>query len=154
MLRLFVYGTLKRGYWNHETYCSSAVSIEVATVVGRLYELPSAIPILMIPDTSILAVGSSHVSDDVARQGSLGLRDSGGNEDCWDEVQVELITFADADAIADIDRLEGFRSGELSLYRRVLVLVKTASGARPAWCYVQGIPSMRAVTLLSKNSWP
>ena len=28
ILRLFVYGTLKRGYWNHQRFCALALSIE------------------------------------------------------------------------------------------------------------------------------
>lgn len=38
-LRLFVYGTLKRGYWNHQRFCAQARSIEPAVVWGRLYHL-------------------------------------------------------------------------------------------------------------------
>jgi gamma-glutamylcyclotransferase (GGCT)/AIG2-like uncharacterized protein YtfP len=34
-LRLFVYGTLKRGFWNHARFCSQAVSIEPATTCGE-----------------------------------------------------------------------------------------------------------------------
>ena len=32
ILRLFVYGTLKRGYWNHQRFCAQARSIEPAVV--------------------------------------------------------------------------------------------------------------------------
>jgi gamma-glutamylcyclotransferase (GGCT)/AIG2-like uncharacterized protein YtfP len=39
ILRLFVYGTLKRGYWNHQRFCAQARSIEPAVVWGRLYHL-------------------------------------------------------------------------------------------------------------------
>ncbi|WKT61298.1 gamma-glutamylcyclotransferase [Microbulbifer thermotolerans] len=31
-LRLFVYGTLKQGYWNHQGFCTHARSIEPAVV--------------------------------------------------------------------------------------------------------------------------
>ncbi|MBW1987856.1 MAG: gamma-glutamylcyclotransferase, partial [Deltaproteobacteria bacterium] len=43
---LFVYGTLKRGCWNHERFCRGVLSVEEAVVRGRLYELPSGIPVL------------------------------------------------------------------------------------------------------------
>ena len=49
LLRLFVYGTLKRGYWNHERFCRGVLSVEEAVVWGRLYELPSGIPVLRCP---------------------------------------------------------------------------------------------------------
>jgi len=39
ILWLFVYGTLKRGYWNHQRFCAQARSIEPAVVWGRLYHL-------------------------------------------------------------------------------------------------------------------
>lgn len=32
ILRLFVYGTLKRGYWNHQRFCAQASCIEPAVV--------------------------------------------------------------------------------------------------------------------------
>jgi len=38
-LRLFVYGTLKKGYWNHDRFYTRAISIEAATTWGRLYQL-------------------------------------------------------------------------------------------------------------------
>lgn len=34
ILRLFVYGALKRGYWNHQRFCAQARSIEPAVVWG------------------------------------------------------------------------------------------------------------------------
>lgn len=54
-IRLFVYGTLKRGYGNHQRYCSSAVSIEPARVWGRLYHLSAGFPALEVPEESVLA---------------------------------------------------------------------------------------------------
>lgn len=155
LFRLFVYGTLKRGYWNHETYCRSAVAIEEATVRGRLYELPSAIPVLLVPDNDVLAVGSGCVLDDILRQDTAAARSEGRLLDGWDEVHGELITLADPAAVEDIDRLEGFRPGRPCLYRRVLVSVMTAgTPMQPAWCYVLGIPSSRTIIPLGKDSWP
>lgn len=153
--RLFVYGTLKRGYWNHEAYCGSAVSIVEAIVRGRLYELPSAIPVLMVPDADIIAVGSECIPADVLRQVATAAPDGDRSADGWDEVQGELITIPDLAAVEDIDRLEGFRSGRPCLYRRVLVPVTVADGPmQTAWCYVQGVPPSRTIIPLGKCSWP
>ena len=83
-LRLFVYGALKRGFWNHDRFCSQAVNIEPATTWGRLYHLPaglcpasqwhpfgtrlsartpfasqSVVPALEVPESSILAPGTA-----------------------------------------------------------------------------------------------
>ena len=40
LLRLFVYGTLKRGYWNHDSFCQGILEIRDARIRGRLYEGP------------------------------------------------------------------------------------------------------------------
>ena len=62
----FVYGTLKRGYWNHERFCRGLLSVEEAVVRGRLYELPSGIPVLEVPEADVLAHGTADPLADVA----------------------------------------------------------------------------------------
>jgi len=57
MLRLFVYGTLKRGFWNHDRFCRGVLTVEYAVVRGRLFEASSGIPVLEVPEEDILAVG-------------------------------------------------------------------------------------------------
>jgi hypothetical protein len=59
LLRLFVYGTLKRDCWNHERFCRGVLSVEEAVVRGRLYELPSGIPVLEVPEADVLAHGTA-----------------------------------------------------------------------------------------------
>ena len=44
LLLVFVYGTLKRGMWNHERFCSGSLSIEEAVVRGNLYEMDCGLP--------------------------------------------------------------------------------------------------------------
>lgn len=137
--RLFVYGTLKRGYWNHEAYCGYAAAIEEAVVRGTLYELPSGIPVLKVPDEDIVAVGTPSPNEDqwiqnnaVVGQGHSLVED--------DLVHGELMSFDDADLrLPRIDGLEGYSPGVCALYRRVLVPVYLASGEVVlAWCYVAG----------------
>ena len=70
-LRLFVYGTLKQGYWNHERFCRGVLSVEEAVVRGRLYELPSGIPVLEVPEADVLAYGTADPLADVATQARL-----------------------------------------------------------------------------------
>jgi len=55
MLRLFVYGTLKRGFWNHDRFCRGVLAGENAVVRGRLFEARSGIPVLQVPKEDILA---------------------------------------------------------------------------------------------------
>ena len=70
MLRLLVYGTLKRGYWNHEPFCEGVLEIREARICGRLYEGPS-FPVLEVPDEDILARGTADPLADVATQAHL-----------------------------------------------------------------------------------
>jgi len=137
---LFVYGTLKRGYWNHDRFCRDAFNIQEAVVRGRLYELPSGIPVLQIPDDDVLAVGTRDIFADVSVQKRLtstlfsqGLKPPMDGE----VVYGELLTFDDpARRIPMIDQLEGFRPGQPSMYRRVLTPVFTEDGVAAAWVYV------------------
>ncbi|MBW1705052.1 MAG: gamma-glutamylcyclotransferase [Deltaproteobacteria bacterium] len=66
ILRLFVYGTLKRGYWNHDRFCRGVLDVQEAVVRGRLYEMPSGIPVLKVPKEGILAHGTAGPIADVA----------------------------------------------------------------------------------------
>jgi len=59
LLRLFVYGTLKKGFWNFDRFCTRAISIEPATTWGRLYHLPTGFPALEVPESNILATGTA-----------------------------------------------------------------------------------------------
>ena len=70
MLKLFVYGTLKRGYWNHDAFCEGALEIREAQVRGRLYEGPG-FPLLEVPHKDVLARGTADPLADVATQARL-----------------------------------------------------------------------------------
>ena len=149
---LFVYGTLKRGYWNHERFCKDALSIEEATVRGRLYELPSGIPVLDVPPSDILATGTIDIAHDLLIQDqALMPGDSSICQSGWIDIQGELMTFDDPDQrLCDIDLLEGFVPGLRCLYRRVLLPVyRQGQSAIAAWCYILGI---HAVHLKATNS--
>lgn len=156
LFRLFVYGTLKRGYWNHEAYCSSAVSVEEATVRGRLYELPSGIPLLEVPDGDILAVGTDDLAADVRVQESVGAPSVSRDLSGWYTVHGEIVTFDNAALhVPPIDRLESFRPGRFSLYIRVLVSASTASeDSVAAWCYIASPQALRTATPIRECRWP
>jgi len=97
-LGIFTYGTLKRGYWNHDRFCRDALYVEEATVLGRLYELPSRIPVLQVPEDSIIAVGTSDPLADVATQERLSVdlsTDTNCDEALWQMIRGELVTFTD-----------------------------------------------------------
>ena len=143
-LRLFVYGTLKRGQRNHDHFCQGAVDIQEAQVRGRLYEGPG-FPVLEVPEDDILAIGTSMPFADLVTQQRFSDRlrpASGSNQgidtsDAWDIVYGELIAFDDpADRLPDLDYLEGYCPGEPCLFRRVLVLVKVNGDCEVGWIYV------------------
>jgi len=148
ILRLFVYGTLKRGCWNHDRFCRGVLSVEEAVVRGRLYEMPSGIPVLQVPEEDILARGTADPLADVATQVRFAedlasilepVPESATAGD-WAPVYGEFLTFDDPESrLPAIDRLEGFHPGGRSLYRRVLVPVCMEQGRRlTAWAYVAG----------------
>lgn len=51
---IFVYGTLRRGFQNHDRYCGDALTIEPAVTTGRLYHLPQGFPAMFdAPDGQV-----------------------------------------------------------------------------------------------------
>jgi gamma-glutamylcyclotransferase (GGCT)/AIG2-like uncharacterized protein YtfP len=158
LFRLFVYGTLKRGFWNHETYCGEAGSIQHATVRGKLYELPSGIPVLEVPETDIITHGSVDILGDLSLQRRLEANSSGHLE-CsggkWQQIEGEMIGLPNPTrTLPPIDRLEGFNPGGVSLYRRVLLPVRVSDECvTTAWCYVAGSATARMLTPTSLTRW-
>ena len=156
-LLAFVYGTLKRGYWNHDRFCGDAIHIEEAAVWGRLYALPSGIPVLQVPDNHVLAAGSLDPLIDSATQESFRdkLAVATDHEKDWRMIRGELMVFPDARlSLPPIDRLEGFRPGLPSLYNRVLVPVMLDdSWWIPAWCYVGGKDVARSMLPTGSTNW-
>ena len=163
ILRLFVYGTLKRGCWNHDRFCRGVLSVEEAVVRGRLYEMPSGIPVLQVPEEDILARGTADPLADVATQarfaGELAsilkpVPESATAGD-WAPVYGEFLTFDDPETrLPAIDRLEGFHPGGSCLYRRILAPVWAAGAVIPAWLYVGEDSTMIRSTLTGRPRWP
>jgi len=156
-LRLFVYGTLKRGYWNHDRFCRGALYIQDAKIRGRLYQLPSGIPVLRIPDNDILAVGTSDPLADVATQerfsGQLST-EIACDEANWQMIHGELAVFPDPVlSLPPIDRLEGFSTGYPSPYRRVLVPISTEDGVQSVWCYIGSGLQLHPAIPLKSSVW-
>lgn len=137
-LHVFVYGTLKRGYWNHDRCMKSFVSVEPATIVGRIHLRHTRTPILEIPPPHVLAFGTTDCSADLRTQERLAVRAaiSVHADERWLNVHGELYAFDDAATrVPLLDELEEYVPGADSLYDRVLAPVSSAS-ARAAWVYV------------------
>ena len=144
-IALFVYGTLKRGYSNHDAYCSGVLAIEEALVRGHLYVRPDRIPFLEVPERDILADGTEEPRADAFTQerlageiesGRLAEPPPGPPASGRGVVYGEWLIFDDPETrLPAIDRLEGFRPGGRSLYRRVLVPVRVNEKSTVAWTY-------------------
>ena len=145
VITLFVYGTLKIGFPNHDRFCRNAIDIQPATVCGRLYDLGS-FPALQVPEESILAYGTADPCADVATQArhaahvpphALNTPSAGD----WDLVYGELITFPNpAQNLSPLDYLEGYRPDQPSLYHRVLVPAQANFRPTCAWAYIMRVP--------------
>jgi gamma-glutamylcyclotransferase (GGCT)/AIG2-like uncharacterized protein YtfP len=162
IMRLFVYGTLKRGFWNHDRFCRGVLDIREAVVRGRLYEMHSGIPVLQVPDGDVLAHGTPDVSADVATQARLSEQLASYPEPAqqsatagdWGPVSGELLTFDDPETrLPAIDRLEGFYPGGSSLYRRALVPIRSHRAVCPVWLYVGTDSTLSRATLTGRSSW-
>jgi gamma-glutamylcyclotransferase (GGCT)/AIG2-like uncharacterized protein YtfP len=137
-LQVFVYGSLKRGQSNHERFCRDSISVQEATVRGRLYELPLGFPALIVPEADVLATGTMDYLADADTQNRVRAN-SHVISPGWDTVHGELLTFDDPEErLPALDDLEGFRPGEESLYRRVLIPVTLpeTNATVLAWTYV------------------
>lgn len=138
MLRLFVYGTLKRGQRNHAAYCRGLASALAARIVGRLYDLPAGYPMLAVPAEAILAYGTSDLwADAELQEGYSGTEMPRLSADLpWRLIEGELFEFADPLATLEAcDALEGFEPGGTGLYDRVLVRLAEPAGL-VVWTYI------------------
>lgn len=137
MLRVFVYGTLKRGFHNHERLCQAATACHPATTWGQLYHLPAGYPALIIPDGHALALGTGNPLADARTQQNFKSAETCRPEGDWDTVHGEVLAFEDAEsALPPLDWLEGFTPGEPGLYDRVLIQVQSQNRWMTAWVYV------------------
>ena len=130
MLRLFVYGTLKRGYWTHTRFaraCWRSGRREFAAVSTRAQ---------------------------ASRSSRCRTRTS-SPAGAWGAVYGELLTFDDPKShLPGIDRLEGFRPGGPSLYRQRAGPPATVNGARElAWVYTVETTRIKRRRIVS-GCWP
>lgn len=158
-ITLFVCGTLKREFWNHNHFCRNAINIQPVTSWGRLYELPAGYPALEVPEEHILAHGTTNPLADVATQARLAAhmpphatnRPPTGD---WDRIHGELITFPNPlRDLPPIDRLEGFYPGTDFFYHRIMVRSQVNGTIIPAWVFVNNTDPCRR-RFLPCGRWP
>lgn len=153
-VRIFVYGTLKKGFSNHDCYCEGVSKVVPARLRGRLFKLMPEVPVMIVPESDILAAGSVDVGADVrllaefkpeasrarerfSRAGGPANSPPSGN---WKTINGEILFFDDPEKrMPLIDGLEEFRPGEPSTYLRVLVSAFPADGPPlTVWTYIAG----------------
>jgi gamma-glutamylcyclotransferase (GGCT)/AIG2-like uncharacterized protein YtfP len=177
-LRIFVYGSLKRGYRNHEAYCAGYESCCTATVVGKLYRQADGYPMLVVPQQTIVLPATSELRIDAERLAryestitpasvrtleSLAVHNL---ELGWQNIRGEIYQWpadpaANGEILGRLDRLEDFHpatdlvgTGSSSLYHRVVVLAHCATGVELVWTYIapQGVLPPGVATM--GRSWP
>ena len=148
---MFFYGTLKRGHANHDLYCRGYLRGEEATVRGRLYDLPSGYPALVVPEEDVRAIGTADPTGDASTQQQLAHEKVYRPDGTL--ISGELLTFDDPEErLPALDRLEGFDPPRPSLYRRVLLPAETSGGDGVlAWAYA--IERASGIYLRG-GSWP
>ncbi len=159
-LRLFVYGTLKRGHSAHERLCRGTLGVTPASVCGRLYLHPAGYPVLRVPARNVLAEATADAAADLAAQAAADPT-AATRAPGWPLIEGELLSFGDvAQRLAALDEYEGFVPGGPSLYRRVLVPIDApgipaarASALVAAWTYVAAA-AMRGLRPIPDESWP
>ncbi|MEM9423317.1 MAG: gamma-glutamylcyclotransferase [Spirochaetota bacterium] len=137
-LSIFVYGTLKKGFCYHDRFCSRAIRIEALATWGRLYHLPAGFPALEVPDSSVLAIGTTDPLVDTQTQNTIEPPKMAQPQGDWDMVHGELLTFANPSLdLPPIDQLEEFNPDGRSMYQRVLVAAQSRDGIQAVWLYRQ-----------------
>ncbi|GAB4157870.1 MAG: gamma-glutamylcyclotransferase [Planctomycetota bacterium] len=137
-LFVFVYGTLKSGGKYHDAYCKGILESKAAWVWGRLFDTGLGYPTIEIPQSSILADGSSDRARDSELSGVVIKPETVRVPSGFGRVQGELQTYSDFQSVLTrFDELEEFTPEGPSPYRRVLVPVYCEDFIVSAWTYVR-----------------
>ncbi len=148
-VRIFVYGTLKRGFPNHNQYCTGALRVCPAWLRGKLFTLTAEIPAMIVPNEDILVLGTVNAVADIEaqekfesllRRNGIVISASPSGGPGWGKVQGELLIFDDPQTrLPLLDSLEEFRPGLASTYIRALVFITLPGGLQTsAWTYIAG----------------
>ncbi len=150
-LRIFVYGTLKRGESNHPLMAGHS-EIWNAWTVGDLYDLGS-FPMLNVTRVKhrILALSHKNLQEDLQNQDEFSEKFAEKGRKLrlskvvsGFPVYGDLVVFKGSEAflgevLERLDGLEGFQGNALyDMYKRALVPVETMEGVTTAWAYIKG----------------
>ncbi|MCA9246832.1 MAG: gamma-glutamylcyclotransferase [Planctomycetales bacterium] len=160
MLDLFVYGSLKRGQQNFDRYCAGCIAAEPARIAGRLYRQADGYPMLVVPSQRAQALGTGDGAADVRTLAQVRARKTPTDVDPpdgdWQWIEGEVFRY-DTDIaarLAQLDVLEDFRPGAMSLYHRVIVAVLAESGPTWVWTYIAPHGKLPAGAIRMGSAWP
>lgn len=123
---VFVYGTLLRGGPNHARFCGDALSIEPAWTAGRLYRLPTGLPVMI------------DAADGTVYGEAMTFSDLGA-------------TLAKLDMLEGYSPPRPERSLYLRVVRQVTLL--STGEPVPAWVYVWQRPLPRGAVFIPSGRW-
>jgi gamma-glutamylcyclotransferase (GGCT)/AIG2-like uncharacterized protein YtfP len=150
-ITLFVYGTLQSEQSNSH-YCRNAISIEPATVCGKLYQLSAGYPALKVPNDSIIMAGIEDVFASAQAQyhENKAMDFEFKIHNNWDTIHGELVTFNDPAEMKPIDKLESIPF----YYDRVLIPAQKADGSViTTWTYIM-YDIHNLASYLPNGIWP
>ncbi len=154
--RLFAYGTLKQGSPVHAQLCRGVRGVIPAQLWGRLYELPTGCPALVVPAGAALAEATMEPEADHVRLGELLHQPAPVySREGWRPVSGQLITLSDyRTAWPTLDAWEDAAPDRPVLFRRAIVRVERANGVPvTAWTYI--VPRLPAgARELASGVWP
>lgn len=154
-LRVFVYGTLKKGFGNHHYYCKDALKIEKARVRGHLY-VQGALPYASVSDYA--CIGTRNNDSDFKMQEDFQNEPNKGIFRGSECIHGELVTFDSWEDVSRLDSLEGFYTTTQPThnhYTRVLTSCKTQTDEElSCWVYIIGDKnSLDSVDLVKSGSY-
>ena len=154
--RLFAYGTLKQGSPVHDQLCRGVRSVLSARLWGRLYELPSGCPALLVPPEARLGDATPDAEADHVRLGaSQHIPIAAFSREGWRPVVGQLITLADYRTVWPVlDAWEDAMPDSPVLFRRAIVRIERANGVPiTAWTYI--VPQLpEGSRELVTGEWP
>ncbi len=154
--RLFAYGTLKQGSPMHEQLCRGVRSVIPARLWGRLYELPTGCPALLVPPAARLGEATMAPEADHARLAAAQHEPTPViARETWRPVSGQLITLADyRTAWPTLDAWEDAAPDRPLLFRRIIVRIERDNGVPiTAWTYI--VPQLPAGSReLVTGIWP
>lgn len=141
-VRVFVYGTLKRGGHYHNSHCAGALRIRPALVQGRVVDRPEGYPTLFVPPSLMLLRGTKNYPADgalchtAALSAGCTLQSYLTPSRPWSLVRGELVDFpAHGTALGPLDALEEYVPDGPSLYHRVLCPLLAEGVLTFGWVY-------------------